>query len=145
MFVHPLLDKESKSIVSGFDKICKHVKSTPRTLYVDKGSEFNSFIFNKFCLDHSITLIFSESQTKAAIVERSQRTLQGIMHRYMNNYSTKRYIDVLDRIVSSFNSRVNRTIKMTPNDAYENENASSVLRNLETHYKKHYQKGKLPC
>ena len=58
------------------------------------------------------------------------------MYRYMDQYNTKRYVDKLEDIVKSFNSRVNRSIKMTPNDAYQPVNHSKVLQNLELRYSK---------
>ena len=36
----------------------------------------------------------------------------------MHSYNTERYIDHLEDIVSSYNSQTNRTINMSPNDAY---------------------------
>ncbi len=69
-------------------------------------------------------------------MERSQRTLQGLMFKYMNYYETRRYINFLDEIVSTFNSKTNRTIKMSPNNAYQESNHNNVMKNLEIHYTK---------
>ena len=144
IFVVPMKSRTSKDVVKCFTKIHLHVGYTPHTIYVDQGSEFNSIIFKNYCNQHNITLIFSQSVTKAALVERSQRTLQGIMFRFMNNFNTFRYIDHLQKIVSTFNSKINRTIKMSPNNAYLEHNYPIVIRNLEKHYNKSLQKKKKP-
>ena len=52
----------------------------------------------------------------------------------MNYYETSRYINFLDEIVSTFNSKTNRTIKMSPNNAYQESNHNNVMKNLEVHY-----------
>ena len=78
--------------------------------------------------------MFSESPYKVSLVERAQRTFQNILYKYMNHYNTNRYIDLLPEITATFNSRVNRTIKMSPNNAYKPQNTSRVLYNLEAHY-----------
>ena len=70
------------------------------------------------------------------MIERGQRTLQGMMYRYIEQYNTKRYVDKLEDIVKCFNLRVSRSIKMTPNDAYQPFSHSRVLRNLEIWYRK---------
>ena len=86
--------------------------------------------------------MFSQGITKAALVERSQRTLQGIMFRFVDKFDTNRYIDDLQNIVSTYNSKSNGTIKMFPNNAYLEVNYSSVIQNVEKHYSKALQKKK---
>ena len=54
----------------------------------------------------------------------------------MNLSHTNRYIDKLDAIVKTYNSKVNRTIKMSPNEAYEDANYNIVMKNHELRYTK---------
>ena len=46
----------------------------------------------------------------------------------MNLSHTNRYTDKLDAIVKTYNSKVNRTIKMSPNEAYEDANYNIVMK-----------------
>ena len=62
----------------------------------------------------------------------------------MNHYSTKRYIDGLDEIVTAFNSKVNRTIGLSPNNAYKAENHEYVMKKHEVKYKKILSKKRKP-
>ena len=134
IFVSPMEDKSSSNVLSHFRDIHSYISRTPESIYVDKGSEFNSAVFRSYCSNNGIKLIFSHSLNKASLVERSQRTLQGIMFKYMDYYETPRYINFLDEIVSTFNSKTNRTIQMTPNDAYNQRNHNNVMKNLEMYY-----------
>jgi len=142
IFVAPMKNKSSKDVVQSFDNIHLYIGQTPHTIYMDKGLEFNSNIFKNYCMEYNITLIFSQSITKAALVERSQRTLQGIMFKFMDKHDTNRYIDDLQNIVSTYNSKSNRTLKMSPNNAYLQVNYSAVIQNVEKHYSKALQKKK---
>ena len=60
----------------------------------------------------------------------------------MNYYRTKSYVNYLNEIVKTFNTRVNRTIKLTPREAYLDENHATVLHNLERYYMKTISKRK---
>ena len=53
----------------------------------------------------------------------------------MDKFNTKRYIDHLQNIVSTYNCKINRSIKMSPNKAYLEKNYSTVMKNLEKHYR----------
>ena len=130
-FVGHMTNKTTQSTVRKFSTIHQYVGKTPRTVYMDKGSEFNSTLFKEYCERSKIKPIFSTSSTKASICERAQRSLQDIMYKYMAHNSTKRYIDKLGDIVKAFNSRVNRTIGMSPNKAYLAENHNKVLERHE--------------
>ena len=52
----------------------------------------------------------------------------------MNKYNTNMFLDRIDAIVSSYNSRVNRTYKASPNDAFQDHNYIRAMKNLELHY-----------
>uniref|UniRef100_A0A158P516 Integrase catalytic domain-containing protein n=1 Tax=Tetranychus urticae TaxID=32264 RepID=A0A158P516_TETUR len=51
---------------------------------------------------------------KCAIVERFNRTLRNRIYRFLSHNSTKRYINVLQDIVESYNNSFHRTIGMSP-------------------------------
>ena len=136
LFLVPMKNKSTETTISSFKKILDHIGKTPDVLYADKGGEFQSANFQQYCDSYRINLVFSESPYKSSLVERAQRTLQNIMYRHMHYNNTKRYIDSLPDIIHTFNSRVNRTIGISPNNAYKDENKSVVLYNLEQYYQK---------
>ena len=51
---------------------------------------------------------------KASVVERFNRTLKTKMYRYFTHANTRRYVDVLDDIVHSYNNTYHRSIGMAP-------------------------------
>ena len=50
------------------------------------------------------------SETKAAFTERTIRSLEDILYRYIENYGYK-YLNKLPQIIATMNSRNNRTIE----------------------------------
>ena len=118
LFLVPMRNKTTKTTLSSFRSVHRHIGKTPHMLYVDKGGEFQSETFQEYCDLYKIKIVFSESPYKSSLVERAQRSLQNIMFRNMNFKNTRRHIEDLPKIVHTFNSRVNRTIGMSPNDAF---------------------------
>jgi len=55
------------------------------------------------------------SEMKASVVERFNRTLKNKMWRYFTFKQSLRYIDVLQDLVNSYNSSYHRSIKNSPN------------------------------
>ena len=78
-FVAPMKSKSTVDTLHHFKNIHFYIGPSPHSIYVDKGTEFNSVVFRNYCNDHEIKLTFSQSVNKDALVERSQCTLQGIM------------------------------------------------------------------
>ena len=140
LFLVPMHNKTTDTTLSSFQALHQHIGRSPKMLYLDKGGEFMSERFRQYCDFFRIKLVFSESPYKSSLVERAQRTLQNIMFRYMNHRNTKRYIDALPDIIHTFNSRVNRTIGLSPNAAFQPRNKHVALYNLEQHYQKSLRK-----
>jgi hypothetical protein len=92
----------------------------------DQGTEFlNSQVqslFRKYGVRHYWT---QNTNIKAAICERFNRTLRTRMYRYFTSRNTKRWIDVLPQLIKSYNNTYHRTIGMAPNEV-TNENAQAV-------------------
>ena len=58
----------------------------------------------------------SNSDKKAAVVGRFNRTLKTRMFRYLTSKNAKRYVDVLLQLVDSHNKSFHRSIGMAPAD-----------------------------
>ncbi len=95
-----------------------------KLLQTDKGTEFLNGTFQKLLKDRQIRHYTTENDDiKASVVERFNRTLKGVMWRYLTRTSTGRYIDVLPQLVSSYNDTYHRSIKMAPSEVNaQNEN-----------------------
>src|ERR1700759_1709236 len=98
-----------------------------KLLQTDKGTEFLNEPFQKLLREKKIRHYTSENDDiKASVVERFNRTLKGVMWRYLTRASTGRYIDVLPQLVSSYNNTYHRSIKMTPSEV--NAQNESIVR-----------------
>jgi hypothetical protein len=64
---------------------------------------------------------------KAALVERFNRTLKSRLFRYMTCSHTKKWIDVIDDVVPSYNRSHHRSIGTTPIDV-TSENEDEIAR-----------------
>eukprot|EP00734_Pompholyxophrys_sp_LG126_P000099 Pompholyxophrys_sp_v1_NODE_6_length_8036_cov_9.951134.p2 type:complete len:370 gc:universal NODE_6_length_8036_cov_9.951134:6863-7972(+) len=123
-WVKPLKNKRGETITKAMEPIIKKIK--PQYLQVDMGSEFYNETFQKMLQENDVNMYSSQSDHKAAIVERFNRTLKGLMSRLFDAQQTFRYIDTLDRIVNNYNNSVHRTIKMKPIDAIKDSNQFKV-------------------
>lgn len=126
-FVRPLKDKKSQSVLLAFRDILIEAGQNPKMIVCDRGSEFVNRDFQLFCLQQKINLINPKSNVHASYVERFNQTLQGIIMKYLTEFSTNKYIDKLPEIVRSYNLRHHRMIGMSPHEAETNPNAQLII------------------
>lgn len=115
--VKTLKKKTGSEVALKLKDIIEHLPKTrqKRYLQVDHGTEFYNFHVKSLLASHNIKLFSVNSEKKAAIIERFNRTLQDILWRYFTKKKTWKYIDVLPKIVSKYNNKIHRTIGMSPN------------------------------
>jgi transposase InsO family protein len=109
----PIRNKTAEEIIKSFDNIFKERK--PLKLQTDKGKEFINKKFQSFLKEHNIIWFSTDSEFKASIVERFNRTLKTKMWKYF-------------------------TIKMTPIEGSKKENETRVYKNL---YAKEFKTNKV--
>ena len=119
----PLKDKTGRSVAAALKRIFKERK--PTKMWVDKGKEF----YNKD-VQALIELYSTENEEKSSVVERWNRTMKEKMWKYFSANSTRKYNDVLDKMVHDYNHTIHSSIKMTPAEACKKENENTVWRNL---------------
>ena len=129
-FVYLLNNKKPLSIKTGLNSIILKNKRKPKILTTDAGTEFNNIIVKKILkykkIHHFIT---RNTEVKAAVVERWNRTIKEIIFKYLHHYNTKRFIDVLQDIVDNYNNTVHSRTKFKPIDVNKN-NEFIVYNNL---------------
>lgn len=111
-WVEPLQNKTSESIVKALKKIIKDRK--PNKIQTDKGTEFLNKPVEKLLNDLNINLYTSNSELKASVVERFNRTLKEKMWRYFTFKNSHKFFDILKDLVHSYNNTYHRTIKTKP-------------------------------
>ena len=136
----PILNKQAKSCKQVFEKILTDGRK-PSIVYSDLGNEFKGE-FKKFIESKNIKIILTTSKKKATIIERFNRTLKEKLYRFFENNSSnnlhkKRYLEVLDKLLNSYNNSFHRSIKTIPVNVNKN-NEKQIFENL---YGFNYDKG----
>ena len=109
----PLKSKHADEILRAFKEILKSGRK-PKRLQTDKGKEFLNTKVQNFLSQRGIQFFTTESEKKASIVERFNRTMKGRTYKYFTAKNTYRYIDVLQSLVDGYNNTYHRSIKMKP-------------------------------
>ena len=98
------------------------------------GTEFAGE-FKKFCSAEGIEIYSTMSETKAAFVARTVRSLKNFLYRYMEDYGY-RYSHKLPQVIETMNSRNSRSIDMKPNHVKNSDFMSILYSKLLREYKK---------
>jgi len=86
-------------------------------LQTDKGTEFLNAMFQRMLAVNDIHWYSTENEDiKASVVERFNQTLKTKMLRYFTYKNLPRYIDVLPKLVASYNASYHRSIGVSPNE-----------------------------
>lgn len=124
----PIKNKTAKLVTSAFESIL--AERTPAALRTDKGKEFINSGFSKLLENHCIRYYSSSNRDiKCAIVERFNRTLKAKMFKYFTSKGTRKYVDVINKLLKSYNNAYHRAIKMPPIKVNQS-NSSQVFQNL---------------
>ena len=126
-WIQPLKTKHGVELVKAFEKI--HEK--PMYLQTDLGTEFYNVNFKKYLKKHNIKLFSVHSPQKAAIVERFNKTIKTRLYRYFTYKNTKKWIDVIQDFVDSYNDTIHSTHKFTPSEASKFKNNLVVWQTQE--------------
>jgi hypothetical protein len=111
-WVLPLKNKTSESILEAFKLVFKERK--PKKIQSDKGLEFLNNMVQKFFKENKVHFYTTNSELKASVVERFNRTIKEKMWRYFSFKNNRKYIDILPELVDSYNNTYHRTIKSKP-------------------------------
>ena len=113
-FAFPLKTKTIKEIKSCFQKIFKERK--PSYIWSDQESAFFSKEMLKFFEDHNIKIYYTNSNLKAVVIERFNRSLRELMMKKFVKSNNTVWYNILPELLKSYNNRYYHTIKMKPID-----------------------------
>jgi hypothetical protein len=126
-WVIPIKNKQGSTVLEAFQKLLKKSKRIPQKIQCDDGTEFFNKQFESFCKQSNITLYSTFSEVKAAIVERFNRTVREKLARYFTYVDHNRYIEILDKIILSYNKSYHRSIKQSPISVKKSDEARLFL------------------
>jgi hypothetical protein len=113
-WIEPLKSKSANAIKEALQKVFLHRQ--PLMIQTDKGTEFLNVLVKNMLEEKKIKLFTTNSERKASVVERLNRTMKSIMFKYFTRKNTRKYIDVLPDLVKRYNNSFHRSIKMIPAD-----------------------------
>jgi hypothetical protein len=128
-WVRPLKTKQGKENATALNSILTEMTPIyPKTIQFDRGTEFLNNIVRALLLDRNIQVVLPSSENKAAYAERFNKSLQVLIYSYLTDRQTYRYIDVLQDLVKTYNSRKHRGHNniYSPNEAEQHDNIDKV-------------------
>jgi hypothetical protein len=127
----PVKSKSTKDMVIAFNELFELTKPRmPQRLQTDKGKEFFNKDVTKLLRSKNIHHFASNSDNKAAVVERFNRTIKTDLWTYFTAQDTKRYTNILQDVLYAYNHRVHRSIGMCPVDVDSEATATKAWTNL---------------
>ena len=121
-WAQPVRSKDAGTIRDAFRDVMRAAAPRkPPRLQTDKGKEFFNKEFDALVRRHGIQHFATESDQKAAVVERFNRTLKTRLWTYMSDRGGVRWVDVLQDIVTAYNQSYHRSIKMKPADVQKSD------------------------
>lgn len=109
----PLKTKRGDEVAVAFKDIFQGGR-IPKRIQTDQGKEFENSHVRELFAEHNIELFSVKSAYKAAMVERFNRTLKHKLWRYFTSTNQRKWLDVLQDAVDSYNNSIHRIIKRKP-------------------------------
>lgn len=110
----PLKTKSGKEVSAIFRPFFRKHKT--ERLQTDEGKEFYNKDVQGVLKDYGIELFSIYSPTKAAHVERLNRTIKGMLEKFFTATNSKNWLDVIDDVMHVYNNRKHRSLGMAPNE-----------------------------
>ena len=116
-WVSPVKSKDAASVTEAFEQVLASAAPRhPTRIQTDKGKEFFNSAFAALMKRHNIQHFASESDQKATVVERFNRTIQTRIWTYLSDRGTVCWIDVIQKLVDAYNASRHRSIGIAPAD-----------------------------
>ena len=129
-YARKLETKQSREVSAAMVEILKEAIKDgrlPLAVRSDAGGEFRSLYFQKMLRSYGINqFVTSNAEIKSNIVERVIRTIKGRLGRYKTKNRTRRWVDALDKIITSYNNTYHSSLGMTPNQVTDGVVESQV-------------------
>lgn len=131
-YARALKNKTGPEVTQAMESILNSLNHQIKHLHVDNGKEFYNKSMQNMLRERNINMYSSFSTMKAAIAERFNRSLKSLMFKEISLRGKYKWVDILQSLISKYNNRKHRTIKMKPNEV----NITNEQHLLDTVYKK---------
>ena len=135
-----LKSKSQDSLVDALEKRIKKMiidKRNPTIFQTDNGTEFKNAKVAKLCHEYNIKQIYCQEGDKKclAMAERFNRTIKGLLNKYMTQNNTTRWVDVLNAFVNNYNNTVHSMLGVTPKSVTRQEEGLIISEAMEHNYR----------
>ena len=130
----PLKSKTAKEVKQAFEEIFLDSKTSPNKLYIDKGGEFHNIEMSKLLKQHNISVYSTFSEFKVSPIETFNKTLKHMMWRYFTKNNTRKWFDVIDKLVDKYNKSIHKSIGMSPKQARNKKYEEMLVNNQFVFY-----------
>jgi hypothetical protein len=102
----------------------------PILVQSDNGTEFLNSKFQQLLKEYVVRHITVnvDDHNRQGLIERFNRTLEGIISKYQESRKTNRYIDVLEDIFYNYNNSHHRSITDTPESRYQTNPSTGTIK-----------------
>ena len=135
-WARPLKTKAGEEVATAIEDIFQTSGRIPKRIQSDQGREFHNSHVKQLLAKHNVELFSVKSPTKAAMVERFNRTLKSKIWKMFTSNNNQKWLHALQDIVQAYNHSVHRVIKMKPADVTK-ENAMLVWERLYSQDPRH--------
>ena len=122
LYTAPMKTLTGKEMVYVMNNLFQHTIDKPKNLRSDQGSEYKNNQVKNFLKDNGVNHIFTYYETKANYAERVIKTIKLKINKYFTSKETFRWIEILPDLIYSYNQSYHRSVKMTPQEAKEQNN-----------------------
>jgi len=116
----------------------------PKYVQTDRGAEFINQSFAALCREKGVKHYYATSDRKAAVVERSNLTLQRLLYKMMEAKNDNEWIKLIDPMLKLYHNSRHRTIKMTPIEAEQPRNQALLRETYEAQWRRQDSRKKAP-
>ena len=137
LWVYAMKNKRGITTYNHLRAWLQQLRTKPKKLKTDLGLEFTNALVQHLLRQLGVKWEGATGTMKACFAERVNKSLQLLIYKYLTENETLRYIDVLPRLVRSYNRRPHRTLEgMTPFEADKPVNRHRVQAILHAQYAK---------
>ena len=132
----PMKERDSTTSTKAMSMILNNM-GIPKTIYSDKGSEFNNTEFLNLMKKHNIQVIFAIGH--APFVESFNRTMKNRMYKYMSLYDIDEWYKIIPDVLDGYNSTPHTVTGVAPNDVTEKNSGDVLIKLLKRKKTKKYE------